>query len=157
MASDSPLIKVCGDHGFHVEPQRNFDKSEDHTTKVVSFPCKVPEHTPIGGNITAIDQLELIKEMQSVWSDNSVSVTVYYTKEELAGIKQWLADNYKYNLKTVSFLLYHGHGFDQAPYETITKEQYKEMIKGTTPITSVEVAEDDFGIEDCASGACPVK
>jgi hypothetical protein len=158
MAADSPLVEVCKSHGFHVEHQRNFDGTDDHTTKVVSFPCKVPAHTPIGGNISAIDQLELVKELQTVWSDNSVSVTIYYTKEELPAIQEYLNNNYSNHFKTVSFLLYHGHGFDQAPYETITKEQYDEMVKGTTPITSVEVSESDTeSLGDCAGGACPIK
>ena len=158
MASDSNLVNVCRDHGYHVEPQRNFDGTDDHTTKVVSFPCKVPAHTPIGGNISAIEQLELVKELQTTWSDNSVSVTVYYTKEELASVKVWLADNYKTNLKTVSFLLYSGHGFDQAPYETISKEEYLDMLAPTRKITKIEVSEDDTeSLGDCSTGACPIK
>jgi len=158
ISANSPLIKVCKESGYHVEHRRNFDGSNDSTTMVVSFPCKVPEHTPIGGDITAIDQLKLIKEMQTIWSDNSVSVTVYYTKEELPKVKEWLNENYTDNLKTVSFLLYSGHGFDQAPYETITKEKYKEMIKGTTPITKVEIKETDTeALGECEGGACPVK
>jgi len=145
-------------NGYNVEPQRNFDGTNDHTTMVVSFPCKVPEHTPIGGTIPAIDQLETVKELQTVWSDNSVSVTVYYTLEELPGIKVWLDANYTNGMKTVSFLLYSGHGFDQAPYETITKEKYKKMTKGTIPITEVTVSEEDMDqLDDCEGGACPIK
>jgi hypothetical protein len=60
-------------------------------------------------------------------------------------------------MKTVSFLLYYGHGFDQAPYETITKEQYEELASKTRPITSIEVKEDEMELQDCATGACPIK
>ena len=63
----------------------------------------------------------------------------------------------KDNFKTLSFLLYHGHGFKQAPYETITEEQYFEMIKFTKPITSVQIEESDFDIQDCDNGSCPIK
>lgn len=158
MAADSPLVDTCSSHGYPVEYQRNFDGTNDHTTKVVSFPCKVPAHTPIGGNISAVDQLELVKELQTMWSDNSVSITVYYTKEELPEVKEYLANNYSTNFKTVSFLLYSGHGFEQAPYETITKEKYDEMVKYTTPITSVEVSEDDTEeFSGCEGGHCPIK
>jgi NTP pyrophosphatase (non-canonical NTP hydrolase) len=149
---------VCKENGYHVEPQRNFDGSNDHTTMVVSFPCKVPEHTPIGGTISAIDQLEMVKQLQTEWSDNSVSVTIYYTLEELPEVKEWLNANYSGCLKTVSFLLYSGHGFDQAPYETITKEEYDSMMEGTTPITAVTISEDDMDdFDGCENGACPVK
>jgi len=158
IATGSPLLKVCLDKGYHVEPQRNFDGSNDHTTMVVSFPCKVPDHTPIGGTIPAIDQLETVKELQTQWSDNSVSVTVYYTLEELPGIKEWLAANYTNGMKTVSFLLSTGHGFDQPPYETITEEEYNKMVENTTPITDVNISEDDMDeSEGCEGGACPVR
>jgi hypothetical protein len=158
MANGSPLVNVCRAHGFNVEPQQLFDGSMDKTTMVAEFPCKVPETTPIGGNISAIEQLEMVKWLQKNWSDNSVSVTIYYKHEELEAIQTWLAENYKHNVKTVSFLLYQDHGFVQAPYETITKEQYKEMVKGTTPITSVEIQEDDMEESSgCEGGACPIK
>lgn len=159
IAANSSLLEVCRNHGYFIEPQKNLDGSVDSTTMVVEFPCKVPEHTPIGGNVSAVQQLELIKEMQTIWSDNSVSVSVYYTKEELPEIKKWLSENYQDNLKTVSFLLYHGHGFIQAPYETISKERYLELIKNTIPITSVEVNEADIsnGMDECENGSCPVK
>ena len=158
MASDSPLIDVCRKHGYLVEPQRNFDKSVDRSTMVVEFPCSVPEHTPVGDSIGAIEHLEMVKRMQTDWSDNSVSVTVYYKKEEIPEIKKWLSENYTDNLKTVSFLLYHGHGFDQAPYETISKREYNKLIKNITPINSVDIGNFEVdGIDECESGACPIK
>ena len=36
------------------------------------------------------DQLEMIKKLQTDWSDNSVSCTVYYKKEDLDDIKKYL-------------------------------------------------------------------
>ena len=157
IAAGSPLLQVCKSHGYHIEPQIKFDGSEDNTTQVVSFPCKLPETTPVAADYSWKDQLEMVKRMQSEWSDNSVSCTVYYKKEDLNDIKDYLKQNYKDNFKTVSFLLYQGHGFIQAPYETISKEQYDEIIKGTTPITSVMVKESDFDLLDCDNGSCPIK
>lgn len=157
IASNSNLVQVCKDHGYHIEYKKEFDGSDDHTTMVVSFPCQVSETTPVAADYSWKDQLEAVKWLQKNWSDNSVSCTVYYKKEDLEDIKEYLAENYSENFKTVSFLLYHGHGFVQAPYETITKEQYLEMVKGVTPITAVEVNESDFDTDECASGACPIK
>ena len=157
MSSSSPLIEVCKKHGYHVEHQRKFDGSEDKATVVVSSPCKLPETTPVAADYSWKDQMDMIRKMQAEWSDNSVSCTIYYKKEDLEDIKQYLKDHFRHEIKTVSFLLYYGHGFDQAPYETITKEQYEEMVSGVTPITSVQIKEEEFDIEDCATGACPVK
>lgn len=157
MAADSELASVARSHGYHVEYVRNFDGTEDHSTVVVSFPCSFPEDTKFGTDMSAIDQLEVIKRLQLEWSDNSVSVTIYYRKEELEGIRWWLHDNY-INTKSVSFLLHSDHGFDQAPMEEITKEKYEELKAGVTPITSIEsISLDEVDINDCDSGACPVR
>ena len=99
----------------------------------------------------------MVRRIQAEWSDNSVSCTVYYKKEDLNDIKQYLNENYKDNFKTLSFLLYHRHGFKQAPYETISKEKYEELIVNTKPIISVQVNESDFDITDCDNGSCPIK
>lgn len=159
MASNSPLVDVCRSKGYHVEPAREFDGSDDTSTMVVSFPCQVPEGTAVAGDLSAIDHLEIVKELQTEWSDNSVSVTVYYKKEEIPVIKEWLNENYTDSVKTVSFLLTNDHGFDQAPYETITNEEYDVMIKNVSKIDSISFNEGDIidGVEDCESGACPVK
>lgn len=157
MAANSDLVKVCRDSGYFVEFRRDFDGKPDFSTVVVEFPCKVPDGTPIGDSLGAIEHLELIKWMQTNWSDNSVSCTVYYKKEELEDIKKWLESNFNESLKTVSFLLYYGHGFDQAPYETISKETYYDLIKTVKPINSITVDEKDFDLQDCDNGSCPIK
>jgi len=157
MAADSELASVARSHGYHVEYVRNFDGTEDHSTVVVSFPCSFPEGTKFGTDMSAIDQLEVIKRLQLEWSDNSVSVTIYYRKEELEGIRWWLHDNY-FNTKSVSFLLHSDHGFDQAPMEEITKEEYEMLKAGVKPITSIDsISLDEVDIDNCDTGACPVR
>jgi ribonucleoside-triphosphate reductase len=157
MAADSELASVARSHGYHVEYVRNFDGTEDHSTVVVSFPCSFPEGTEFGTDMSAIDQLEVIKRLQLEWSDNSVSVTIYYRKEELEAIRWWLHDNY-FNTKSVSFLLHSDHGFDQAPMEEITKEKYEELKAGVKPITRIEkLSLGEVDIDDCDTGACPVR
>ncbi len=156
IASNHPLVQVCKDHGYHVEYQQNFDGSEDFGTVVVSFPFSHPEEAKLAKDMTAIDQLEVVKWLQEVWSDNSVSCTIYYRKEELPEIRKYLKKHYKNNHKSLSFLLHSDHGFKQAPLEEITKEQYDEMVANTRLITQIDEA--NIGLEDeCASGACPVR
>lgn len=157
ISSNSPLIDVCRKHGYFIEPQKNFDGSQDKSTMVVEFPCSVPETTPVASSYSWKDQLDMIRKMQAEWSDNSVSCTVYYRKENLEDIKEYLKKHFRNELKTVSFLLYNDHGFQQAPYETISKERYLELKKIVKPINSVEIKEEDFEISDCENGACPIK
>jgi ribonucleoside-triphosphate reductase (thioredoxin) len=160
IASNNPLIDVARAHGYHTEYQINFDGTPDHKTTVVSFPCKTPDGCPIAEDMTAIDELEIIRRLQREWSDNAVSATVYVDKSEVPGIKEWLRGHFGEEVKAVSFLLKIGHGFRQAPYEAITAEEYADMVAKTKPITSqIADAVDDIalGEGECAGGACPVR
>lgn len=157
ISSNHPLVDTCRKHGYPVEYQRNFDGSDDHSTVVVSFPFSYPEGTKLAKDMTAIDQLEQVKRMQSLWSDNSVSCTVYYRKEELPEIKKYLKKHYKNSHKSLSFLLHSDHGFQQAPYESISKEAYDDLKAKTTLITSISEASIGLDESDCATGACPIR
>jgi hypothetical protein len=163
IASESNLISLVRKHGYHIEYVKNFDGTDDPSTMVIQFPYELPESTVLAEDCTAIDQLEWVKKMQSDWSDNSVSVTVYYRKEELPSIKEWLRANFNNSVKSVSFLLHSDHGFKQAPLEKISKEQYDEMVSKTIPIEStagVCCALEDvelLGDQECAGGACPLR
>lgn len=157
MASDSALASATRKQGYPVEYVLNFDGTEDKSTVVVSFPCCFPQGTKFANDMTAIDQLEVCKRLQAEWSDNAVSVTIYYRKEELEEIKGWLSLNYK-NVKSVSFLLHSEHGFLQAPMEEIDEATYVEMVSKVTPITSIDQIEmTEVEIDDCDTGACPVR
>ena len=158
IAADSPLIEVVRSHGYHMEYRKNIDKSIDYTSMIVEFPTKSGVDLPPQSEVDVLDQLEWVKRMQTVWSDNAVSVTATYNKEDLPKIKQYLKENYKYNFKSLSFLLNSGHGFEQAPYEAISEEQYQYLKARVKPITTVEVNEED--LEDlgaCGLGGCPIK
>ena len=157
MASESEIAAVCRANGYNIEYVKNFDGTEDMSTVVVEFPCKFPMGTKLAEQMSAVDQLEVIKRLQHEWSDNSVSVTIYYRKHELPEIKEWLSRNYN-NVKSVSFLLHNEHGFVQAPLEEITKEQYEEMSSKVYPITGLNSIQfSDLDIADCDSGACPIR
>jgi len=157
-ASNDPLIKVLKEMNVPMEPELKFDGSTRHDVLVAEFPCKFESGTVCAKDMSAIDQLNLVKNLQAKWADQSVSVTVYYKEEELETIKDWLKENYDDHLKTISFLRHSDHGFKQAPYETISEEEYLKKVKkikmpDSSKITSNEVLD---GIE-CAGGVCPVR
>jgi ribonucleotide reductase alpha subunit len=160
MSSDDKLVKLCKDMGYKVEFNQAFDGTEDHKTTIVEFPCYAGENVVVAKDMSAVKQLELVKQMQTLWSDNAVSVTVYYKKEELNDIKEWLKLNYENNIKSVSFLLHSEHGFKQAPYEEITKEEYDLLIEKVKPLSTLKLDEDNHKsveISECSSGACPIR
>ena len=156
MSSSDALVDICREANYPAEYARRFDGTEDHSTVVVEFPCHINGRTILAEDMTAIRQLELVKEIQTKWSDNSVSVTVYYHLDELDDIKEWMEKNYEKSLKTVSFLLHSEHGFEQAPYEEITKEEYEKRISKLNTIKNVSSGENLTELE-CAGGACPIK
>jgi hypothetical protein len=107
--------------------------------------------------MTAVKQLELVKKLQTLWADNAVSVTVYYKKEELTEIKEWLQANLESSIKSVSFLLHAEHGFAQAPYQEIDFTNYINMAKKVKPLTELQVGSEMLDLTECSSGSCPVK
>ena len=156
IAAGHPLVETCRNAGYPIEYVRNFDGSEDYNTVVVTFPFSYPEGTKLAKDMTALDQLDEIRRLQADWSDNSVSCTIYYRKEEIPQIKEYLKKYYNENHKSLSFLLHSEHGFAQAPYQEITKEEYNELVSKTRIISSIGSAEFE-GADECATGACPIR
>lgn len=126
IASDSNLVKILGNLGFHVE-----DDSYSKDTSVIEFPIYAGENIPSESDLTIWEQLEFAALTQKYWSDNAVSVTIKVNpnktrKEEVGRALQM----YEHKLKTVSFLPeVDGGAYTQMPYETITKEQYDAIVK----------------------------
>ncbi len=158
-SSVDPLVDACRKRGYKVTWDMGLDGREDHARYVVEFPCKSPDNSILVANMTALEQLEWVKKMQTIWADNAVSVTVYYRKEELPAVKEWLSNNYDSSVKSVSFLLHIDHNFPLPPYEEITKDQYDKVFSKldfSTPIHQ-NAANLDIDLDDCATGACPIK
>lgn len=157
-ASNDPLIPELKKCGYPTEYKQEFDGSIDRNTMIVSFPVKCPENSIFAKDMTAIEQLELVKFVNTYWSDNSTSVTVYYKNEELPEIKEWMKENYNQFIKSISFLLHSNHGFKQAPYEEISQEQFEELSRRIKPIRSIrDSGGSDIEEMECASGVCPIK
>ena len=74
-------------------------------------------------------------------------------------LKDWLKENYKEHLKSVSFLLRQKHGFKQAPYQEIDKDTYEKHKAKVKPLSSVSyiiIGDVLQGIE-CEGGVCPIR
>lgn len=153
----SELVNECKKRGYKVE-----DDIYDKGTAVVEFPSKAPEGTILAKDMSIIDQLEVVRRLQTEWSDNNVSFTGYYDKEEdIPKIKEYLQKYYRDNFKTCSFNMRDGGKYAQLPYEEITKEQYDEMIAKCEPIDTLYVddtitPESELDME-CRNGMCPIK
>jgi ribonucleoside-triphosphate reductase len=153
-----PLVEACRKRGYKVLFDIGIDGREDHTRYVVEFPCKSPDNAVLASEMTALEQLEWVKKMQTEWADNAVSVTVYYRKEELDSIKGWLAENYDSSVKSVSFLLHADHNFPLPPYEEVTEAEYEKLLSKIDMSIAIQGSVGaDLDLDNCATGACPVK
>jgi len=157
MSSSDQLVQICRDLGYKTEFLLNFDGSENRDTVVVYFPCKTPDGAILAKDMGVIKQLEMVKILQENWSDNAVSVTAYYSPEELDELKEWLKDNYKNNIKSVSFLLRQEHGFKQAPYQEIDEKDYDKAKSKVKPLSKINISGDTLDGIECEGGACPIR
>lgn len=158
MATNDPIVEFCRVRGYHVEPARNTDGSEDPRTMIVEFPCEFPEDTLLAEDMTAFEQLDLQRRLQREWADNAVSVTVYFSPDELEGVREYLGEHWG-EMKSISFMLREDHGFDQAPLEECSRETYEErvaMVNGGVQmsLTGASILLDG---EECATGSCPIR
>lgn len=158
IASNDPLIPALRAAGHYMEPVLRLDETLDHSTQVVDFYEQCPPELPtVDEGFDTWQQLDALMLAQRHWSDQAVSVTVYYRKAEIPRIKAWIALNLS-KIKTISFLCWNDHGFKQAPKEAISKEKFEELTSRVRPLE----LDDDAGGEmvdglECAGGSCPVR
>jgi ribonucleoside-diphosphate reductase alpha chain len=97
---------------------------------VFSFPMKSPARSLTRHDVTPISQLELWKHFAVNWCEHKPSMTCYVPENSWAEVAAWIWENWDI-VNGISFLpsADEGHIYEQAPYEDITSDQYKEMKK----------------------------
>lgn len=120
-----PLTQFLKDQGVPHEPC----VMKPETTTVFSFPVESPEDAVVRDQVDAVDHLNLWNVYNTYWAEHQVSVTVSVEENEWPRVGAWVYDNFD-SLTGVSFLPYDGGTYRQAPYQTISKEEYKELMKG---------------------------
>ena len=133
----------------------NEDDKYSPNTSVVEFPVHEPYFTKGKKDVSMWEQLEIAAQYQNYWADNAVSVTVSFKPHEASQIQNAL-EMYETRLKAVSFLRYEETGYEQAPYEAITKEKYEEMSLTITPITKIDDDEGGTGAKYCSNDTCTI-
>jgi ribonucleoside-diphosphate reductase alpha chain len=135
---------------------------------IVSVPQRAPE-----GSITrkesAMDLLERIKTINKNWikpghrkgaNMHNVSATVTIKQDEWAAVGEWLYENKEY-FTALSVLPEDLGTYVQAPFSTITKEQFETAVSSLHSIDLTKVIEIDDNVDfkaiaSCASGACEI-
>jgi hypothetical protein len=143
----SPIVQACEDAGYRVEPD-----TYAPNTAVVSFPVKEKLFVKSKQDITLWEQMELGAQIQAYWADNGVSQTISVKEHEKTDIARALS-YYETRIKGISFLPLKEHGYKQAPYIPITKEQYEEEIAKLKPL-DLSGAKHEKTEKYCSSDTC---
>jgi adenosylcobalamin-dependent ribonucleoside-triphosphate reductase len=149
-STENAILKAIQDAGYPVEPD-----AYSPNTMVASFPVHEPFFQKGKSEATMWEQLEIAAAYQHYWADNSVSVTVTFNGDEAKDIKTAL-EMYESRLKAVSFLRFQETGYEQAPYEPITKKEYEKMIKNIIPIKRIETEQQGAGTVFCDGDTCTI-
>jgi ribonucleoside-triphosphate reductase (thioredoxin) len=130
------------------------------STKVFSFPQKSPESSVMASDQTALEQLELWTIYQEHWCEHKPSITVYYRDSEFLAVGNWVYNNFN-SISGISFLPYSDHSYEQAPYESISKEQYEKMVAEFPESFTWNIREHSDVTEGsqtlaCVGGSCEI-
>lgn len=112
------------------------DVMSPQNQSVVSVPVSAPQEAITRGSESAIQFLERVKLIHEKWikpghimGDNThnVSATVTLKKNEWAMVGEWLWENQNH-YNGLSFLPEDLGSYQQTPFESITKEQYEQLV-----------------------------
>ncbi|CAB5222610.1 RTPR, ribonucleoside-triphosphate reductase, adenosylcobalamin-dependent [uncultured Caudovirales phage] len=152
-----PLTDFLKASGFPSEPC----VMKPETTTVFSFPVKVKEGALLREELDAVSHLKLWLLYQRHYCEHKPSVTISVQEHEwpIVGAKVW--ENFD-EITGVSFLPMDGGTYRQAPYETITEDEYKameaEMPKSINWASFIENTDNVEGAQmlACTAGACEI-
>ena len=154
-----PLTTFMKDQGIPSEP----DVFKPDQTTVFSFPVKAPNKAVVTSDLSAVDQLKMWLMYQRHWSEHKPSVTINVKKDEWFEVGTFVYEHFD-EMSGVSFLPYNEHTYQQAPYQEIDKEEYKNILV-TMPKTIDWSRLSEYEKEDtttssqtmaCVSGICEI-
>ena len=118
-----PLTDFMKAQGIPNEPEAF---KPDQTT-VFSFPVKAPEGSVVTADMSAIDQLNMWLTYQRHWCEHKPSVTVNVKSDEWMAVGAFVYEHFD-EMSGVSFLPFHEHTYQQAPYQDVTKAEYERLL-----------------------------
>jgi ribonucleoside-diphosphate reductase alpha chain len=152
-----PLTQFLMDVNVPHEP----DVMNPENMMVFSFPQKAP--TSYKQDLTALEHLELWLAYQEFWCEHKPSITVSVAEDEWMSVGAWVYDHFD-QVSGISFLPKSDHTYRQAPYESITKDEYDALVKAS-PKSINWYDLNQYELEDntessqtyaCTSDACEV-
>jgi adenosylcobalamin-dependent ribonucleoside-triphosphate reductase len=130
-------------------------------TSVVYFPV-ASGHKRAEKQVSLFEKIGLAATAQKYWSDNGVSVTLSFDKEEETKFIAPALNMYEGQLKAVSFLPMGNKTYPQQPYTEISREQYNAYVGtiGKIDWSAIYDGKDNLDAESekyCSTDACEIK
>jgi ribonucleoside-triphosphate reductase len=128
LSDTSELLPRLRAAGYRVE------KAEREPQTVVAyFPQEDKRHKRFARDVSLWEQAFILSLLQERWSDNMVSATLNFKASEKDDVARILRA-FEGKLKSVSFNSPDEHGYPQAPYQTITREEYERAVSTLLPL-----------------------
>ena len=146
-----PLVEMCREAGYAVEA--------DHyatNAMVIAFPVAIRNLERGKGQVGLEEKVELAAQMQHWWSDNQVSCTADFDPGTERDKPAEMLTKYEKRLKAMVFLPAKEHGYEQPPYEEITKEEYEELAGRVKAMRGELAHEEELEGRFCEGGVCEV-
>lgn len=135
---------------------------------IIRIPQKAPEGSILRTE-SALQLLERIKKFSAEWvrngyrngsNANNVSATVSIPEGEWKEVGKWMWEN-KVSYNGLSVLPFDNGNYKQAPFEDITKEEFRQLEKSLRELDLSRVLEPDdltdlHAEAACAGGACMI-
>lgn len=154
-----PLTVFMKEVGIPNEP----DVTKPDSTTVFYFPQKSPDGALTRRSLSAIEHLEIWKNIQEHWCEHKPSITVNVKEDEWLDVGAWVYKNFDV-LSGVSFLPMDEHTYKQAPYQEITEAEYNEWMDrmpksiNWADLSFYETSDHTSGSQElaCVSGVCEI-
>lgn len=162
VSKTDPMTQFLIDKGVPHNPEVKQGTLEDCSTVVFDFPTKTPSKRAVyRHDKTALQQLDHWMLMQRHWCEHKPSMTVYVRDDEWLEVGAWVYKNFG-EVSGISFLPFEGGLYQLAPYQEITEEEYRTLIKNFPKAIDfeelIEYEKEDYTIGSqelaCSGGQC---
>jgi ribonucleoside-diphosphate reductase alpha chain len=153
-----PITQFLIDAGIPHEPDKR-----NAAAIVFYFPQQSPRFSAVRSNLGAREFLDIWKNFQENWCEHKPSVTVSVAEDEWLPVAAWVYDNFDI-VSGVSFLPFDPTEYPQAPYQTLTEEEYNTWVQkmpaqiNWDELKNYEAEDFTTGSQElaCVGGLCEV-
>jgi hypothetical protein len=154
ISATDPLFRLMKDQGVPAFPEVGQEPSTA-STWVLEFPIASPKGCKTRHSYSAIEQLEHWKMVKDFWTEHNPSCTIFVDEHEWLEVGAWVYKNFD-SVCGLSFLPKQNHVYQLAPFEEISKEEYKKRLKEFPQIdySKLSAYEQEDNTEGAKTLAC---